>query len=84
MFFHLSISLFLLFYYYSNKRLELLEDILWKLIILKSFLISLQQPILIYIILNDHGMPSDYDFLAINKSMENIFMLLPDIEQKSA
>ena len=27
-FFHLSISLFLLFYYYSNRRLELLEDIL--------------------------------------------------------
>ena len=36
------------------------------------------------LILNDHGMPSDYDFLAINKSMENIFMLLPEIEQKCA
>ena len=36
------------------------------------------------LILYDHGIPSDYDFLAINKSMENIFMLLSDIEQKSA
>ena len=36
------------------------------------------------VILNDHGIPSDYDFLAINKSMENIFMLLPEIEQKCA
>jgi hypothetical protein len=36
------------------------------------------------VILNDHGMPSDYEFLAINKSMENIFILLSEIEQKSA
>lgn len=36
------------------------------------------------VILDDYGMPSDYDFLAINKSMENIFMLLSEIEQKSA
>ena len=36
-FFHLSISLFLLFYYYSNKRLELLEDILWRAYYFKEY-----------------------------------------------
>ena len=36
------------------------------------------------VIQNDHGTPSDSKFLAINKSMENIFILLSEIEQKSA
>lgn len=36
------------------------------------------------VILDNHRIPSDYDFLAINKSIENIFILLSDIEQKSA
>ena len=68
-FFHLSISLFLLFYYYSNRRLELLEDILWKLIILKSFLISLQQPIY-FCQISNRKVPEEKNLIQLTEDLQ--------------